>query len=98
MLVSKMDDDIKIKALALLVIVGVATGGIWYGIVYYGTPVEGRVQERGREMFSYYFTIGEDEWYCTKEQYDQICVNSVVRFTPGFYLVQNFEVITDGCT
>lgn len=87
----------KLGGCILIVVLGISFG-IYAGYIYYGTPVEGEVQERGRELFSYYFTIGEDTYYCTEDEYNQICVGSIVRFTPGLFLVQDFEVIsTEDC-
>lgn len=83
--------------LCLLVILGTATGIGWSIYIYYDTPVEGRVQERGRDIFTYYFTIGEDQYLCTEADYNKICVNSVVRFYPDLITVRDLTIITNAC-
>lgn len=93
-----MDND-KVKLFGCLLIITIGVGfGIYSVYIYFSTPIEGKVQERGREVLSYYFTIGEDTYYCTKDQYNQICIGSVVRFIPSLYLVRDFEVISSVCS
>lgn len=96
-------DTDKIKSIGILVLILTGIGiGIGFGVyainIYYNTPIEGKIQERGRDVMGYYFTIGEDQYFCTKEQYDAICVGSVVSFKPAYFVnVREFMVISANC-
>lgn len=96
-------DSDKAKSILILVLiltgVGIGIGvGVYAADIYYNTPIEGKIQERGRDFMGYYFTIGEDQYFCTKDQYDSICVGSVVSFKPAYFVnVREFTVISADC-